>query len=99
MHQKRGEILKGFKGPFFLCSAKMPLLITTKLKDGGEVIWHFFFRLGLAGPSTLFNSGEEVGGMYERTCVPLLYYTMVMVPPLLYVQYTLVDLNKRKVLA
>lgn len=36
MYQKRGEILKGFKGPFFLYSAKMPLLITTKLKDGGE---------------------------------------------------------------
>lgn len=61
----------------------MPLLITTKLKDGGEVIWHFFSRLGLAGPSTFcLNSGEEVGGMCERTCVPLLCYTMVMVPPL-----------------
>lgn len=56
----------------------MPLLITTKLKDGEEVIWHFFFRLGLAGPlSFCLNSGEEVGGMCERTFV---YYTMV--PPL-----------------
>lgn len=60
---------------------EMPLLITTKLKDGGEVIWHFFFRLGLAGPLSFFlNSGEEVGGMCERTCVPIVCYTMV--PPL-----------------
>lgn len=34
--------------------------------------------------------------MCERTC---LYYTMVMVPPLLSRRYTFVDLNERKVLA
>lgn len=95
MHQKRGEILKGFKGPSFFCSAKMPLLITTKLKDGGEVIWHFFFRLGLAGLSTFCLTLGWYG--YVRTHMLIVYYAIPWLWfPLLSRKYTFVDLNKKR---
>lgn len=83
----------------------MPLLITTKLKDGGEG-GHLalFLSLGIGWNFDLcLNSGEEVGGMCERTCVPIVYYAIPWLWfPLFSLggrRYTFVDLNKRKVLA
>lgn len=91
-----GKSLKGSRVPFFYTLRKaIADHYQVERRRGGRSFGTFFFRLGLAGPWTFFLNSEsgEVGGMCERTCVPLLCYTMV--PPLL----TLVDLNKRKVLA
>lgn len=70
----------------------MPLLITTKLKDGGEG-GHLalFLSLGIGWTFVLLFKLWGGGRRYVRTHMLIVYYTMVMVPPLL----TFVDLNKK----
>lgn len=71
-----GKSLKGSRVLFFvLC--EMPLLITTKLKDRGEVIWHFFLSLGIGWNFVLFLKLWGGGRRYVRTHMPTLLYTIL----------------------
>lgn len=76
----------------------MPLLITTKLKDGGEG-GHLalFLSLGIGWTFQLFlNSSMSCANAHAYLCYTMV---MVMISPLLSRRYTFVDLNEKNVLA